>query len=306
MTTTAMNRFKLIVNKSLRPFALMVFCLCAATASAQTRYAIYTMDLDGGELKKIAEVKNNRTQSWPRWSPDGRSIVFDCIVRNPDVRIYKVAADGSGKTVNLGPGKMATWSPDGKQILFHVPPRHPSGTKAGVWIMNADGKGRQWLFPGQGPTYSPDGGKISYVSNHEGSDGLYIYDVVEGASKKLPLQGYAQLSGSAAWSADGKQLCFTGIREGNKLELAIVDLDAADKPAKVRLSGDNFAKHATWAPSEKIYLWLKADDGSLQMHAIDPASDAAPEPVKNHAGNMNTDPQISGDGKKIVFSSTRG
>ena len=81
---------------------------------------------------------------------------------------------------------------------------------------------------------------------------------------------------------------------------------AADKPAKVRLSGDNFSKHATWAPSEKIYLWLKADDGSLQMHAVDPASDAAPEPVKNHAGNMNTDPQVSGDGKKIVFASTRG
>src|SRR5262245_218772 len=65
-----------------------------SNAAAQTRYAIYTMDLDSGDLKKIAEVKNNRSQSWPRWSPDGREIVFDGVVRNPDVQIYKTPADG--------------------------------------------------------------------------------------------------------------------------------------------------------------------------------------------------------------------
>ena len=54
----------------------------------------------------------------------------------------------------------ATFSPDGKQLVFWS--NRDTGRRQ-LWIMNADGKGRQWLFAGTAPDFSADGSRILFV-----------------------------------------------------------------------------------------------------------------------------------------------
>ena len=51
--------------------------------------------------------------------------------------------------------------------------------------MNADGKGRQWMFAGTAPRFAFDGSRILFVSSHEGNQSIYVYDVIEGMTKKI-------------------------------------------------------------------------------------------------------------------------
>src|SRR5947199_183864 len=88
------------------------------------------------------------------------------------------------------------------------------GPQLALYVMNADGKGRHWLFAGRAPSFSPDGSRILFVSSHEGSQSIYVHDVLESTSKKILQEPYQKQPGSASWSADGKRVAFVDERSG--------------------------------------------------------------------------------------------
>jgi TolB protein len=73
----------------------------------------------------------------PRWSPDGRRLLF-VSRRNGNPEVYVVNADGGGQrrlTRNPADDRDPAWSPDGRKIAF-ISTR--DGERA-IYIMNADG-----------------------------------------------------------------------------------------------------------------------------------------------------------------------
>jgi WD40-like Beta Propeller Repeat len=87
--------------------------------------AIFLMGHDGRGLHRLTRGTS------PSWSPDGRHVVFAL-----GTRIYRIRADGSGRTlITKGPRLLfqPRWSPDGRKILY-VTAGH-----RGIWIMNVDG-----------------------------------------------------------------------------------------------------------------------------------------------------------------------
>jgi Tol biopolymer transport system component len=131
-------------------------------------------------------------------------------------------ADGSNQNSYYGSsyfynhmiGRIVNWSPDGTKLVFNSTealdgnPGSPDVYSLNIWIMNADGSGRQALTQYSGtltsnnvsvyvPTWSPDGSKIAFLSSGalDGSEasgtGWCIWTVNADGSGLAPLTATA-------------------------------------------------------------------------------------------------------------------
>lgn len=108
---------------------------------------IYTVNLDGSDLKKLTTSEINRD---PDWSPGGERIVFTSDkdrTCGEDVSIMN--ADGSNllRLTNIKRGYTALrpkWTPDGKKIIYWVS-RSPAGiipSTSYLYMMDLDGSNK--------------------------------------------------------------------------------------------------------------------------------------------------------------------
>jgi Tol biopolymer transport system component len=155
---------------------------------------------------------------WPRWSPDGASIVFAA-----GNRIYQVPALGGTPKLIADQGDMPSWSPDSKSIVFTI------GNS--IWIHDlAAAKSRQLdtVFQANSPTWSPDGRHIAFVRGNVafvGSTGFSasaygnaspsaIWIITVDGSGARRVTDDIHLNTSPAWLPDGKSIVFVSDRDG--------------------------------------------------------------------------------------------
>jgi TolB protein len=121
--------------------------------------AIYVLDADGSNLRRITPVRLNVGN--PDWSPDGKRIVFNSSYEGQaPPEIYTVRPDGNGlrrlrrepkESYSLDP----VWSPDGGRIaLVHG----TVDTVPHIWTMKPNGRGLRQLTHGPKPDVRPDWG----------------------------------------------------------------------------------------------------------------------------------------------------
>jgi Tol biopolymer transport system component len=278
--------------------ATLALFLNETTRADDSTARIAVMDADGGNARELTHIDSHTKHGLPRWSPDGSKIVFDVSYKKTgeyDPRLFVVDAKG-GEPIDVGLGKMPSWSPDGTQIVFRMPPA--ADPRGGVWIMNSNGEGREFLFPGNQPMFSPDASRISYTS--EDLSDLYIYDVLEGTHRKLN-EPYASIIGHAAWSPDGKQLCFIGKKDSGEKELAVIAADDKQAQPKVCWTKGALARNPNWTPDGNILLTLRASGGS-QIYVFDPNKDSKLQLFEPQPTGFNFDANYSPDRKRIVFA----
>jgi Tol biopolymer transport system component len=268
------------------------------TRADDSNARIAVMDADGGNARELAHIEPYTKHGLPRWSPDGSKIVFDVSYKKTgeyDPRLFIVDTKG-GEPIDIGLGKMPSWSPDGTQIVFRMPPA--ADPRGGVWIMNSNGEGREFMFPGNQPAFSPDGSRIVYTS--EDLTDIYIYDVLEGTHRKLH-EPYATIGGHAAWSPDGKQLCFIGKKENNDKELATIAADDKEAQSKVVWASNPLARNPNWA-SDGTILLTQRSAGHSQVYLFDPNKDSKPRLFEAQPTGFNFDASYSPDRKRIAFA----
>jgi Tol biopolymer transport system component len=148
---------------------------------------------------------------WPRWSADGKKIVFFS-TRDGDGEIFTMNADGSGQTQltsNTVEDQVPEWTSDGR-IVF--------GRRAGpghwdIWIMNADGSDERQLTDLGGvsvwPSPSPSANEVAFSSNYQGN--FHIYTMRLDGSHLRQVTPNDTVDWGPDWSPSGNDLAF--IRE---------------------------------------------------------------------------------------------
>lgn len=129
-------------------------------------FAIYTIELEGGTLRKLTPGEAESTQ--PSWSPDGKRIVFG-MKQGAEADLFLVNPDGSDRIRLVdAPGSqfLPSFSPDGQWIVFGV--QHESRREVYyVGVVRADGYGYRVLtdstMSSTSPRWLPDGERIVFI-----------------------------------------------------------------------------------------------------------------------------------------------
>jgi Tol biopolymer transport system component len=117
---------------------------------------LYVMNADGTGVTRLTD--NTQIDGNPSWSPDGTHIVFERCCKNGTSDVFSIDVATRAET-NLTSSTThqdfdPAWSPDGTRIAY-VSFEVGNGN-IDIWVMNADGSGRDRLTQEAGPDLSPD------------------------------------------------------------------------------------------------------------------------------------------------------
>lgn len=201
---------------------------------------LYTVPITGGAATRI--VGGTSIDGQPRFSPDGRSLVFSSDRGGTDAT-WVANADGSQPRLLVAGGSHPAWTPDGKQVVtgnrlvdvrggtgvllpgfgtaasFTADGRFiwfQAGTQAARYDRQTGTTSFQTNLPGAvlRPMVSRDGGSLAYFTRFEARTALVIRDLATGADRWLLLGTQPEATGSpavgtlpgSAWMPDGSAI----------------------------------------------------------------------------------------------------
>ena len=194
-------------------------------------------------------------------------------------------------------------SPDGEWVVyvrtgFDV---MEDGTVSNLWLVPwSGGEGRPLTTGSQrdgSPRWSPDGGRLAYVSNEEDGSQVWLR-WMDGSGAVAKLTSLTESPGGLAWSPDGRWLAFTMFVPG---EGAALDVDMPRRP-----------EGADWGPA---WTYIDALDyrsdgnpgfiraGHRQLFVL-PAEGGTPRQVTSGPYDHGA-PSWTPDGRGLVFSANR-
>jgi Tol biopolymer transport system component len=147
------------------------------------RGEIHVMDSDGTNVRRVTTLPAYAMLDLaPRFSPDGRRIVFTRYVKDPGLSaLFTVRVDGSGLK-QLTPWRNgaanAHWSPNGKKLVFEAYTYIKRRCYGDIYTVDSDGQHLTNITHNRchkgssDPVWSPDGKKIMFRSGDVSSVGL--------------------------------------------------------------------------------------------------------------------------------------
>jgi TolB protein len=184
----------------------------------------------------------------------------------------EAVADLHQVTADTGIDAMPSWTPDGRRIVFHA--RH-APEKAGllptrkIWVVDREGHDAHKLSDGPAdeyhPVVSPDGTKIVFVSEANGSRDIWVMDA--DGKNPLPLTDDPGLEEHPTWSPDGKQIAYVALpKEGGNFDLWIMNADGSGK-RKLTSTPANEVFPA-WQPSGRVIAFATDLNGNYDIYGI--------------------------------------
>ena len=231
--------------------------------------ALWRSKVDGSERLQLTNV-SEIWASLPRWSPDGKQIVFMGRTINTNWRAYLVSPNG-GAPRDLIPGADAgfdaAWSPDGEFIILSL---HNAGkTSRGISILNlktekiSDLPGAENLFS---PRWSPDGKYIAAITTD--SQKLVLFDRV--SARWMELANMMTI-GYPSWSHDGQYLYFDTILSDDpafyRIRISDRKLERLVSLKGVRRFWGELGEWTGLAPDDS--LLLVRDTSSQEIYGLD-------------------------------------
>ena len=196
----------------------------------------------------------------------------------------------------------AAISPDGSQIVFSRGwvDKLKDQARSNIWIVDTAGTRLRELTRGSwrdsAPVWSPDGSRIAFLSDRDGTTQIHVLFVATGELSQLT--HIDKTPASLTWSPDGRQLAFT---------MAVPDDDPllpVQLPKRPR--GAEWARGATIVDR---LAWARDGEGPVEpgythVFTLDATAGGTPRQVTDGKFNHNN-PAWSADGKAILVSGIR-
>ncbi|MCP9494024.1 MAG: winged helix-turn-helix domain-containing protein [Pyrinomonadaceae bacterium MAG19_C2-C3] len=293
------------------------------TSGEQT--GIFLVTVETGEKRRLTAPPEYAADDKPKFSPDGKSIVFVRSFGSIVQELFVVSsAGGDARQLTFDKTEItgAAWNADGTKIVFAS--RRGKGSETKLWQMAATGGGEPELIATGGknpanPTVAPDGRTIAFV---ESSQDMNIWrlqrdegggmrdekntvktgSIHPSSLRPHPFIKSSRNDNSPHFSPDGTRVVFASDRTTN-YDIWIADADGSnarqltdleDAPTgSPRFSPDNcfVAFDAQVSGNGDIFV-VPADGGAIRR--------------LTESDSFDFMPSWSADGNSIYFASNRG
>jgi Tol biopolymer transport system component len=228
---------------------------------------LYAMAEDGTNVRRL--TFNSVTDRAPRFSPDGRRVVF-ASDRDGDFDIY-VLDMATGAVTQLtnhsARDDLPVFTANGDTVVYQRELLCPCSLRA----VNDDGSGDRALDTGPGNAAFPDmsshGSKLAFASDRTGVWAIYTMRL---DGRRL-MQVTDPPAGSGdirpRWSPEGGELVFVGGEPAGNNDVFLVRKDGTQ--LQQLTSGPRFEEHANFSPDgERVIFAVFAPDGGGRLYTI--------------------------------------
>lgn len=129
------------------------------------------------------------------------------------------------------------------------------------------------------PTFSPDGKRVAFVSDKDGTPRIYSMNIPPPGTpiehlKPTLISKYNRGSTAPAWSPDGKKIAFCSLVDGYR---QIFVYDFANNEERQLTQGRGNKENPTWSPNSLCLIYNRMDDNSSDLYHL---NINRPEPTK--------------------------
>jgi len=284
----------------------------AAEASWAGPRRLWVLDKMGRNPQQVTtDVSEEIEHLRPRWSPDGRKLVFQVLertkfdVRVVDVETKRLTAVTDDPVQDIEP----SWSPSGRYIYFSS---YRSGGmnlwRAPVTESGAPSGPLQQVTTGAGQdveaALSPDGRRIAFSILRQNADIWKIpVEPTTGRPSGTPAEMIATTreDSRGAWSPDGATVAFNSDRTGD-MNIWLMTVATGATRQLTRGPGGDF--QPTWSPDGRRIVFFSSRSGNVDVWTADVATGALKQLTTSGAIDVN--PFYSPDGSRIAYQSDQG
>ncbi|WFM73195.1 Tol-Pal system beta propeller repeat protein TolB [Halomonas sp. CKK8] len=171
-------------------------------------------------------------------------------------------------------------------------------TQYALHVADADGRNSQQILssdePIMSPAWSPDGGKLAYVSFETERPAIYIQDLASG--RRVRATSFEGLNSAPTWSPDGRRLAMALSKDGQP-EIYVMDIGSRD--VRRVTNNSSIDTEPAWSPDGRSLLFTSDRSGGPQIYRLELGS--GEEERLTFTGNYNARARFAPDGEAIFL-----
>src|SRR5271157_1887844 len=222
---------------------------------------IWVSDAEGGNRVQLTSLKGPRV-SRPRWSPDGRSLLFEARAdRGAEVYTMPAAGGKPDKPHRVLLGGGASWSHDGKSIYYQW--------RGQIWKADANGGNRRQLT-----------NTLGSGAAEESVDGKYVYYRNRRTICRIPAEGGAEEQvvipeHDLLWvviQPTKKGIYYLEfVRSARAMQVSFYDFAARGSEALFRMKNADFFQVMSFSisPDGKYILYPRVDQSQTNLMLVE-------------------------------------